>query len=198
MTRRHPWTPEQNDALKRWYNRKPLTWIQSVLNTKGAPRTIQAIKLQAQKRGIADTLPRGYGRLVDAHHKRCGRSPGATHAIIQAAKKDGVHKQLKHMRGRPHIAPNAWIDQYLNNLLEEREKAHSISGWWSTQELAQALGVAPYALTDASNGKVKGSFARDVRACRREKLMNTVGRPLRWEPEACERLVARYGRRRAA
>ena len=192
------WTPQQHDALKRWYNRKPLTWIQRMLSRKGPPRTTQAIKLQAQKRGYADTLPPGYGRLVDAHHKREGSFAGAARAIVQAAKKDGVHKQLPHFRGRPHIAPTAWIDAYQTNLIRDRDLEHDTRHWWSTTTLADVIGVPRHHLTDALNRPIKGTFARDVRACRRERLMHARGRPLRWHPSDCRALAEKHSRRRRA
>lgn len=198
MPRAPAWTPDQLTALRRWYNRKPLPWIQKVLSQKGPPRNIPAIKLQAQKHGLADVLPPGYGRLVDAHHKRMGANQGATRAIINAAKRDGVHKQLKHMRGRPHIAPNTWIDAYQAALIQQRDLEHDTRDWWTTTMLADALGVRRHHITDAIAAGVRGTFARDVRACRRARLTNTTGRPWRWHPTDCEALVAKHGRRRRA
>jgi len=198
MPRPPAWTPDQVTALRRWYNRKPLTWIQKVINQKGPPRSIAAIKCHAQKHGFADVLPPGYGRLVDAHHKREGPLAGATRAIIEAAKRDGVHKQLRHMRGRPHIAPNTWIDAYQANLIHQRDLEHDTRHWWTTTMLADALAIPKQHIIDAATRKIRGSFARDLTACRRERLLNTTGRPWRWHPTDCEALVTKHGRRRKA
>jgi len=184
MSRR--WTPAEDAYLRRTYGRYPVITIANKL-TRGT----SAVRNRAQRLGIQDRIPRGYTPLAWAHTRPCGPHWGASHAIIKAAKRDGVLRQAPFTRGRPYIAPTTWIEAWLENRHTapvDLTTEHVIRYWIRTRDLAADLGI-PHTHAAQKLLHQRGRLRRLAKHARRTQIKGLPGQPLFWHPTDAKRLA---------
>lgn len=190
MPRTDLWTEAQDATIRRHYGRLHPDHVLRLVNQRGPHRNLPALRLRAQRLD-AGGIPTGYGVIHDIFASTNG---DAFQRAVDQAKADGVHKQLLHVRGRPHIAPDTWIAEYQAQILRQYEQpAHlEADGWITTAELAARLAVPPAWITSYAL-KVRGRLGKAFATCRRYRAVARVGRPLLWHPEDADHLVRAHG-----
>jgi hypothetical protein len=184
MARR--WTPDDLAYLHRTYGRYPISTLATRLH-----RTPKAIQIKANTIGLSDRLPPGHSPLAWAERRRCGNHWGATTAIIRAAKRDGVLRRAHHAQARPYIAPNAWIEEYLEQryATPPDETQDTITRTWvPTAHLADQLGIPRARAADRLTNQ-RGRLKRLARFTRRVQVRTQAGQPLYWHPTDARDLV---------
>ena len=190
MPRTDLWTEAQDATVRRHYGRLHPDHVLRLVNQRGPRRNLPALRLRAQRLN-AGGIPPGYGVIHDIFASTNG---AAFQRAVDQAKADGVHKQLLHARGRPHIAPHAWIDEYQAEILRQYEHPTNLeaNGWVTTADLATELDVPSVWITSYAL-KVRGRLGKAFGACRRYRAVSRVGRPLLWHPDDAEQLMRLHG-----
>lgn len=194
------WTPEMDDRLRKIYNYRPMASIVASINEVSAvPRTRRSILMRAAKLGIGDRIPKGYVTLIEAHPRMCGDHYGASVAIVRAAKRDGVLKQMHYRRGRPYIAPEEWVEQYVQQRLEvkvDEDLAYVKATWWRTRRFAAELGISPQHAC-ARLLHTRGWLSNRAKGARWVKLHGEAGQPIYWHPDDAQAILRDWRHRRA-
>jgi len=193
MPRPPEWTQAQLNTLRRHWNRQPTHRILQLINKRGPTRTARAMHVKAQKLTLGDRDPPRTARLVDVHARACGTHYGASPTVLRDAKRDGVLKQLHHTRGRPYIVPQWWADAYLERLLNDSNTVNDSTSWYTTTELATALGVTNRRLNSIKHYNHRDPLGIALQSARTRRVQHETGRPVYWHPEDAQAIIRRFG-----
>lgn len=193
MPRPPRWTPEQLATIKRHWNRQTPERILALVNKRGPTRTLRAMHVKANKLQLGDRDPPRTARLVEVHARACGTHYGASPTVIRDAKRDGVLTQLHHVRGRPYIVPQWWADQYLDRLLNDSDTVNDSTDWYTSTELANALGMTNKRLNSIKHYNHRDPLGIALQSARTRRAMHECGRPVYWHPEDAQAIIRRFG-----
>ena len=182
-----PWTPEQDQYLKAWYGRKPFATVQRGINKRGPARTITAMHVHARNMGFnGQRIPAGYAALAEALPRYCGTR--AKTRLVRAAERAGVAKRLQHQRGKPVIAPEEWIDNWLReNTSDTTRDRYYQTHWLSSKEFAARIGIRSNSPASAITQTLKR--LNELEGVRRVRLLSRPAHPIYWHPEDAQRIM---------
>lgn len=194
------WTEPELRLLKAHYRTKGGVYTSERLKARGYNRSVEAVKDKAERMDIYHDPTRNgeYTVLADAHASIKGNTRYAHERIRREAREAGVL-----IRGprfpHPHMAPTAWVDEYVRKLAqEEDELRHVRLSWLTTEQAAVEFGVNPKTLATLTTPKRLHDSALARFAGRVETRMLWVERERNatyaryWEPRATRQEAMRY------
>lgn len=177
-----PWTPEEDEILKRYYHHGGRA-AQKALNKYGS-RNLGSIYSRAHRLGL-QTLPEKHVPLSWIH--QIGDRPRASRTAVRRAKQDGVLIARKRTRPK-YMVPTWWADQYANEIAGRVDA--SMDGWWTRKELRERLGVSDVTIHRYTRTQGRTPLAKALYNL--ESRRGLVGNKLLYHPEQAQAIVTEF------
>lgn len=203
-----PWTEREDTLLRRHYRTKGSHYTSERLQAAGFDRNYLACMRRAARLSVAhepgysEKADRDMTNLADAMPIVRGKAQAA-HRIVKAAADAGV---LVRTVTYPHknMAPTWWVDQYMDTLEEEMQRAKFlVAHWIPTVDVAALFGLSAATLhtyygPTARQGK--GAHIRPYLQAIPSEVVHGYGLDLPrtrfWEPNAAQMQATAYKRRK--
>jgi hypothetical protein len=198
-----PWCEEELGILRLFYRQRGALFVQKILQQRGFERSKHAITDRANKLGyyVQPGAKRKMVPLVEAHYRRIYSNDTrlAHYLIVQAATRDGVLERAP-VYPHTHLAPEWWVDQYIERLAAQEEAEAEIARTWlQTVEVAELFRASPRVIATLATPKRAGQVGPLGQAVRRIPTLQFVAPKARnvsltryWKPEAAREEAARY------
>ena len=198
-----PWSEDEIALLRLFYRQRGALFVQKILQQRGFERGKHAITDRANKLGyyVQPGAKRKLVPLVEAHYRRIYSNDTrlAHYLIVQAATRDGVLERAP-VYPHAHLAPEWWVDQYVERLAAQEEAEAEIARTWlATRDVAELFRSTPRIIATFATPASAGRRGPLVEAVRRIPTLQFVAPKARnvsltryWKPSAAAAEAARY------
>lgn len=198
-----PWSEDELFLLRLFYRQRGALFVQEMLRRRGYERSKHAITDRANKLGyyVQPGAKRKLVPLVEAHYRELitnGTRIAHRH-IVEAAERDGVLERAP-VYPHTHLAPQWWVDQYMD-ILSAREEAEAeiARTWLQTPEVAELFRASPSVIATLATPKrtrQPGPLGEAVRRIPTLQFVTPKARNVSltryWKPDAARVEAARY------